>query len=198
MLFSSIWAGKTCLSRSKQSTSLKHQLKQETPAGWSSTYMLQKLLGQQKLMHDHGSKQELKKTNAPVCIHCKPYKNQNLRARFWMGGDGRIHWPTVESNARKRQTCSFNNVFLKANEVSSSTWDLHFRMSLWLKFVFSNELSMCICSEVTTTKRNLPFFRANSNWELGRGGGESGQQGEIPSGFSGMFGNYPCSCEKIA
>jgi len=61
---------------------------------------------------------------------------------------------------------------------------------------------MYICSEVTTAKQNLPFFRASSNCVLGRGGGESGKVsgklGDIPSEFSGMFGNYLCSCEKIA
>lgn len=144
----------------------------------------------------------IKENKCTAFIHCDPYKNLNLRARFWMGGDGGIHWPTVESGGRKHQTCSSNNVFLKVKKVYSSTWDLHFRMSFWLKFVFSNQLSMYICSEVTTTKGNLPFFRANSNCVLGRGGGESGKMcgklGEIPSGFSGMFGNYLCSREKTA
>lgn len=64
------------------------------------------------------------------------------------------------------------DVFLKVREVSSYTWDLHFRMFLWLKFVFSKQLFMYICSEDMTTKKNLPFFRPSKifwkrwSWEL--------------------------------
>lgn len=52
---------------------------------------------------------------------------------------------TVVSDGRKYQIYIFNNVLLKVREVFSSTWDLHFRMFLWLKFFFSNQLFVYIC-----------------------------------------------------
>lgn len=50
--------------------------------------MLQQFLGQQKSMHGHGSKQELKKINVVAFINWDPQKIPNLRTRFSMGGDG--------------------------------------------------------------------------------------------------------------
>lgn len=110
----SLHMGRKSLDCSKQSSLLNHQLKHGTPAGWSSTYELQQLMRQGKFVHDHGSKQELKRTNVLAFIHWEPDKDRNLEARFWMGGDGGIHWPTVESDGRKHPTSILIMYFWKS------------------------------------------------------------------------------------
>lgn len=126
-------------------------------------------MGQPKFVCDHGSKQELKRTYSLACLYSL-WAIQKFKSGGWIL-DG-IHWRQLSQMAESTKFALFNNVFLKVREVSSYTWDLHFRMFLWLKFVFSNQLFMYICSEEMTTKKALSFFRASKtfwmkwSWEL--------------------------------